>query len=288
MNRAVSILVTGADSQLGKTLQALQPGGFEIDYTDRQDLDITDEQQVLKVFARKHYDFCFNFAAYTDVNAAETDKDNCFAVNTKALENLALASMQNDVVLLHISTDYVFDGKQTLPYSETDTPQPLNYYGKTKLWGEEIIQNKLNKYFIIRTSWLYSAYNRNFVKTILKLGQQQDSLQLVNDQKGTPTNALDLIRFILEIIDNYQKTADFKHFGIYHFSNGGSATWYDFGKEIIELNNIKTSVSATDSQHFVSPAKRPAYSVLSKQKAINTFGINIRHWQEALQDLKIE
>ena len=280
MNKIISVLVTGANSQLGKTLQEyMHLSTFDFHFTDIEILDITKKESVNKVFEQKNYDFCFNFAAYTNVNLAEKEQEKCYAVNVQAVENLAKACQKYHTTLVHISTDFVFDGAQTIPYKETDVANPLNYYGKSKLLSEQVIRKYLDRYYIIRTSWLYSHYNNNFVKTISRLAQTKNELKIVADQVGTPTYAVDLIDFVLKLT-----TKENANFGLYHYSNSGSASWFDFGKEIVDNLAIEKDVFAIDSNQFKTPATRPKYSVLSKEKAVNNFDIQPRTWQKALAE----
>jgi dTDP-4-dehydrorhamnose reductase len=284
MKHKTKILVTGAGSQLGKTLQEfVRNDNFIFDFHTKETLDITRTSQIDKVFD-KSWDYCLNFAAYTDVNLAESEPDQCFRVNTFAVENLAKACQTHRVTLIHISTDYVFDGTQRSPYSENDKVNPLNIYGKSKWQGEEVIRNTLDKYLIIRTSWLYSFYNRNFVKTILRLADRQDKISLIADQTGTPTYAADLIDFILFVINQMEKNNKHNYYGTYHFSNSGEATWFDFGRRILELSQKPVALQAITSEQFLSPAKRPAYSVLSKNKIKKVFAYKVRHWEDALKE----
>ncbi len=277
------ILVTGADSQLGKTLRELQPAGFEIDFYDKQSLDITNANNIDKILKRKNYDYCFNFAAYTNVEQAEIDTKKCFEINAEAVKKLAELTAQHHTALVHISTDYVFDGQKKTPYTETDIPHPLNQYGKSKLEGEKWAA--LNPiHYIIRTSWLYSSFNRNFVKTVLQLAQNKDTLQLVNDQTGSPTYAPDLIDFILHLVRFVEQPKS----GIYHFSNSGETTWFEFGKEILSLRRKQIALTPVTSVVFQTKAARPAYSVLSYQKIKKVLNYTPRNWREGLKEFLIK
>jgi len=211
-------------------------------------------------------------------------KKACFKVNKKGVKNLAKAARRHRFVLIHISTDYVFDGLKKKPYNEKDKAHPLNVYGASKLAGEKIIRKYLKQYYIIRTSWLYSPYNRNFVKTILKLAQTKNKLNLINDQTGTPTYAKDLIEFILFIIKNNELKNNFISPGIYHFSNKGKATWYDFAREILSYSPLVPDLKPVSSEEFSTEAKRPAYSVLSKKKIKNNLNYKPRRWEKALKE----
>ncbi len=276
------VLVTGAGSQLGKTLRMLNIKGYEFDYQSRYMLDISDAKEVKAFFKQKNYDYCFNFAAYTNVTQAEKEHVKSFRINVNGVANLAKAAKKHDFVLVHISTDYVFDGTKKAPYSEDDATNPINFYGKTKLMGEEIIQQYLDKYFIIRTSWLYSDYNKNFVKTMLQLARQKAKIKVIENQIGVPTYAKDLINFIFTAIKKAEK--DNSLYGLYHFSNKGKASWYDFGKKVLELARIENKIAPIKDVEYKDVACRPAYSVLSKNKAEKNFEIKIRNWEKALED----
>jgi len=284
--RKPRILVTGAESQLGKTMR-MHPEfnqAFDVIYKNKYTLDITDKAKLKSFFKENSFDYCFNFAAYTDVTAAETQKKKCFKVNVKGVANLAKAAKKHNFIPVHISTDYVFDGKKQSPYKENDKTNPLNVYGESKLMGEEIIRQYLSKYVIIRTSWLYSRFNNNFVKTILKLSQSKRKLKLINDQTGTPTYAKDLIDFLFFMIKTIEENPKKNYFGLYHFSNRGKATWYDFGNKILKYAGIDKKIKPIDTARFNSTVKRPAYSVLSKKKIEKVFDYTPRKWQVALKD----
>ncbi len=287
MQQKRRILVTGAESQLGKVLR-MNPDvkeQFEIVYKNRYTLDITDKTAVKNFFKKNQpFDYCLNFAAYTNVNQAEIDKKKCFAVNVKGVANLAKAAKKHDFTLINFSSDYVFDGRKNKPYTENDMPKPLNVYGESKLLGEQIIQQYLKKYVIIRTSWLYSKFNRNFVKTVLSLSQTQRKLKLVNDQIGTPTYADDLVDFLVFLLTTIEQNPKKNYYGMYHFSNKGKASWYDFGLKILEYAGIDKKIKPIDTARFSSSVKRPAYSVLSKNKIEQTFDYKPRKWQHALKD----
>lgn len=274
------ILVTGASGQLGQAIQYIAP-----DYTDcqfifasSQELDITNKEKVNQFFEDNKIDFCINAAAYTAVDKAESENDKAESINVSGPKNLALACKKHQAKLIHISTDFVFDGAAKQPYLETDATSPINVYGKTKRDGENAIIENLTAYFIVRTSWVYSQFANNFMKTMLRLASERDSLSIVDDQVGSPTNAVDLAKATLSIVKS-NSTA----YGIYNFSNEGMASWYDFAKEIFRINNIAIAVNPIPSEAFPTPAIRPKYSVLSKSKIKAVFGIEIKTWQEALQ-----
>ena len=284
MRDKIKILVTGAESQLGKSLRMMPHTDFDVIFKSKYALDITDKKTVKKYFKDNRFDYCLNFAAYTNVNQAEIDKNLCFDINVKGVANLAKAAKKNDFTLVHISTDYVFDGKKYKAYTEEDEPNPLNVYGTSKLMGEDIIRQYLKKYLIVRTSWLYSKFNRNFAKTVLELSKTQKKLKLVNDQIGTPTYAPDLVRFLLFMIQTIDENPKKNYFGTYHFSNKGEATWYNFGQKILSYAGIDKKIKPIDSARFESRVVRPAYSVLSKKKIKQQFDYKPRKWEEALID----
>lgn len=276
----MNVLVTGASGQLGQSIQAIAGEFLEINFyfVNQSQLDISSEIEVIECFQKQKFDFVINCAAFTAVDLAENTPEKAFLINAESVKNLAQACLQHNTVLIHISTDYLFDGKKGSPYFETDSPNPLNIYGKSKLAGEEHIQKIHSKYFIIRTSWLYSEFGNNFLKTILRLAKTQNEITVINDQIGTPTYAGDLARFIvLLILKNNHK------YGIYNYSNQGAISWLDFALAIINLTNNKTTILPTCTSKFVTKAKRPSYSVLSKVKTISTFNLDIPNWEESLK-----
>src|SRR5690606_5979781 len=224
------ILVTGANGQLGRCIKdaATDFPDLEFLFVSKEELDIENANLLKEYFTKNLFDYCINTAAYTNVEKAEGEAEKAFAINAEAVKNLALTCKENDVVLLHISTDYVFDGKKKSTYVETDITNPINVYGASKLKGEQYIQEIGNKFYIFRTSWLYSQYGHNFLKTILKYSQEGKPLTITTEQTGTPTNANDLARMILQVIE--QDKADY---GVYHYSNAGETTWYGFAAEIL-------------------------------------------------------
>ncbi|WP_159801380.1 dTDP-4-dehydrorhamnose reductase [Flavobacterium sp. MK4S-17] len=280
----VKVLVTGADGQLGQAIKSVAGNynSFIIYYAARTEADITNIDQIEKLFEKIKPDYCINTAAYTAVDRAEVEADKAYAVNAVGAGNIAAICKKHNTVLLHISTDFVFDGLNTTPYKEMDVPNPLNVYGKTKLDGEIKIAAEMRNYYIIRTSWLYSDFGNNFMKTMLRLAHEKNEINVVNDQTGTPTNAIDLAFVLLHII-----THDNSKFGIYNFSNEGKASWYDFAKKIFEINEINIALHPIPASSYPTPAKRPAYSVLDKNKIINNFGIKINDWAQSLKPIKI-
>ncbi|KGO89064.1 dTDP-4-dehydrorhamnose reductase [Flavobacterium suncheonense] len=274
------VLVTGAGGQLGQALRYLAPQHpeFSFVFCTSSELDITDKTQCERVFDRYQPEYCINTAAYTAVDKAEIEPEKAKAINVTGAQNLAEVCQRHHTVLLHLSTDFIFDGSKTAPYTETDVPHPSGVYGQTKLDGEKALQSIWEKHFIIRTSWVYSQFGHNFMKTMLRLASERDSLSVVNDQIGTPTHAVDLAAALLTIISS-KKDA----FGIYNFSNEGQCSWYDFAQEIFRINNVAFPVHPIPTAAYPTPAKRPAYSVLDKSKIKNTFGLVIKKWEEALQ-----
>lgn len=279
------VLVTGSGGQLGQSLQFVAKNHPEIDFVfcDSKKLDITDKLNVDAVFNETQPDFCINAAAYTAVDKAESDAEKTNLINVVGCENLASICKKLDVVLIHVSTDFVFDGSKKSAYSELDIPNPTGIYGQTKLDGEQAIEKIWYKHLIIRTSWVYSPFGNNFLKTMLRLASERASLSVVNDQIGTPTNAIDLAAAILKII----ATLDTKKtsFGIYNFSNEGQCSWFDFAKKIFEMHNISIDLKAIPTSEFPTPAKRPKFSVLDKAKIKANFDIKIKSWEESLSQL---
>ena len=278
------VLVTGANGQLGQSLQFIAPNYDEIDFVfcSSADLDISNLENCETVFSKTKPHYCINAAAYTVVDKAESEPEKAHLINVIGAQNLAQVCKTHNTVLLHISTDFVFDGNASKPYTEEDIPNPTGVYGQTKLDGEKAIQATFENHYIIRTSWVYSQYGNNFMKTMLRLASERDSISVVNDQIGTPTNAVDLAEVLIKIIltDNRQPTTD--NFGIYNFSNEGQCSWYDFAKKIFEINSIKIDLKPIPTSSFPTPAKRPKFSVLDKTKIKNTFGIRIQKWEELI------
>ncbi|CEN34817.1 Spore coat polysaccharide biosynthesis protein spsK [Capnocytophaga cynodegmi] len=278
-----NILVTGANGQLGSEIQNIQGKTKNYFFTDASDLDITDRQAISDFVKKNNIQIVVNCAAYTNVDKAEDDIQTANLINNIAVGYLAEVCKENNASLIHISTDYVFGGTKNTPYSETDPTEPLGIYGRTKLEGEKAIQNADIDYLIIRTSWLYSlSFGHNFVKTIQRLSSERNELKVVFDQVGTPTNARDLAAFIVHIIekDLYKKRE------VYHFSNEGVCSWFDFATEIVRMSGNDCLVKPCLSSEFPSKVKRPSYSVLDKSKLKNDFNYTISHWKEALKGIK--
>lgn len=279
-----NILVTGANGQLGSEIRNLASNYNNLNFifTDVNNLDITNINDVEIFFASHPIDYIINCAAYTAVDKAETNQEAANLINVIGVKNLVVLSQKYSSKLIHISTDYVFDGTNHKPYVETDATNPTSIYGKTKLESEKIILNSSINAIIIRTSWLYSSFGNNFVKTMIKLGSERKEINVIFDQIGTPTYAFDLGKAILDIIE--QSTQDNNEFlqGIYHFSNHGVCSWYDFAIEIMKTANINCRINPIESKDYPTPAKRPFYSVLNKSKIENTFNISVPYWKDSL------
>lgn len=275
-----TVLVTGANGQLGTCIKQIANSykNTQFIYTNTSNLDITNKTEVFSFFKNNNIDYCINCAAYTAVDKAEEEVDKATEINVIGVKNLAKACNKNNTTLIHISTDFVFDGNKQTPYKETDTPNPKSIYGLTKLQGEQQIPLATKKYFIIRTSWLYSEFGNNFMKTMLKLGKVKDELRVINDQKGTPTYAKDLAKIILKIIN-----ATNIEFGIYHYSNDSETTWYGFSKKIVTLANIQIKIKPITTAAYKTAAERPKYSVLDTKKLKKALCIEIPIWQKSLK-----
>ena len=275
------VIVLGAAGQLGQAIQSISSNNaIEFNFFDSHQLDITNSEKVNAVFERLKPDFCINAAAYTAVDKAEIEVEKADLVNRIAVKNIISACLKQDTTLLHISTDFVFDGEKNTPYTETDQTNPQGIYGVTKRNGEIEIAQSMTKFFIVRTSWLYSDFGSNFKKTILKLAKERENLNVVNDQIGSPTHALDLAAALVKIIQS--RTINY---GIYHYCNEGSTSWYGFAKKILELNHIFIELNGIPTSDYPTLAKRPKYSVLDTSKIKNEFNIKIKSWQNALQEI---
>lgn len=276
----ISVLVTGKDSQLSQCIADCEKDYPELEFTykNSKDLDITDIKSVKKTLQKNEFDYCINCAAYTAVDRAETETETASKVNTIGVKNLANICKENNTVLIHISTDFVFDGEKKAPYLETDKPNPINVYGATKLEGEIEIARVFENYFIIRTSWLYSEYNSNFLKTILRLANNRKEIDVVDNQTGSPTYATDLASFIIHIISSKSK-----NYGVYNYSNSGETTWYNFASEIALLWNLELKINPINSKDYKTEATRPNYSVLNTTKLQTNFNLKISSWNDSLQ-----
>ncbi|WP_034920315.1 dTDP-4-dehydrorhamnose reductase [Gillisia sp. CAL575] len=277
-----TVLVTGASGQLGKCIQKLAAKENAIDwlFMDSSEIDITSICDLSMCFGSKQIDYCINCAAYTNVEKAESDKERAFEINAEAVKNLAEICRKHKTVLIHISTDYVFDGTSTNHYKEDDKTNPINVYGASKLKGEQYIQSTIGYHFIFRTSWLYSEFGHNFYKTILKKAAEKANLNITTAQKGTPTNANHLAELLVQIIEDENK-----NYGLYHYSNAGETTWHGFAKEILKLSNKYDEVILNEDNSYKTIAERPEYSVLDKTKLKANFRVDIASWQVAVLEL---
>ena len=276
----MNVLVTGSNGQLASCIKDLakQYDGLNFIYTDYKELDICDLNQVNTFFkSNKKIDYCINCAAYTAVDKAESDVEKAFEINANGAKNLAIACREFDAILIQISTDFVFDGEKKEPYTETDVAKPISVYGASKLQGEIEIKQTLETYFILRTSWLYSEHGTNFMKTMLRLAETRDEISVVSDQIGTPTYAGDLADVILKIISSKNT-----NFGLYHYSNEGVASWCEFAKAIFEASNIEIKLNAIKTEAYPTPAKRPFFSVMDKEKIKSVLEIVTLNWQDGL------
>lgn len=280
------ILVTGANGQLGKELKELTPSFSQFDFIflSREDLPIHNFELVRNSFKAYHPQYLINCAAYTAVDRAEQEKDKAFQVNGEAAGVLAAVCKEHQTKFIHISTDYIFDGKATTPYKEEFAPHPANAYGASKLEGEKQVLQLNPHSIIIRTSWVYSEFGKNFVKTMMKLLCEKEELNVVNDQVGSPTYAADLAEAIIQIINHLQvhDSPLTTHSGIYHFSNKGVISWYDFAVAIKEMIGSNCKLNPIHTSQYPTPAKRPMYSVLDNTKIQQTFGIQQKDWKESL------
>jgi len=277
-----SILVTGVNGQLGSEIRVLSSHypHYTFTFTDRTTLDLSNLCRMEDFFENKKFDAIINCAAYTAVDKAESESELADTINHRFVSMLAKIAKRHSITLIHISTDYVFDGKNYRPYVESDSTQPQGAYGRTKHDGEKAILSVApSNTIIIRTSWVYSTFGNNFVKTMLRLGRERDSLGVIFDQIGTPTYARDLAQAILEILPKINN----ENPEIYHYSNEGCASWYDFSQAIFELSGIKCQVNPITTDQYPTPASRPHYSLLNKSKIKNDFSIPIPYWRDSLK-----
>ncbi len=277
----MKILVTGCNGQLGNELRLILDKEFpgSVLYTDVQELDLTDAKAVNAYVVNNEVTHIVNCAAYTAVDRAEEEKMQCAKINTDAVKNIAIAADSNGAKVIHISTDYVFDGTNHRPYRESDKVNPISQYGTTKRKGETALLALAPEALIIRTAWLYSTFGNNFVKTMLRLADSQPEIKVVSDQVGTPTYARDLAAAIAKILHSHQWVP-----GIFHFTDEGAASWYDFAKAIFRIAGINVKVTPIPTEDFPTPANRPAYSILDKTRIKATYGVAIPHWEESLRD----
>lgn len=276
------ILVVGGNGQLGQCIRKIA-GDFsdlyEFDFTDSGTLDITDDSAVHSYFYHERPTFCINASAYTAVDLAETDSEKAFAVNAYGVANLAEACADHNTVLIHVSTDYVFDGDTSIPYSEDDFTNPLGVYGASKRKGEELALEINPKTVVLRTSWLYSEFNKNFVKTMLNLFSTKEELNIVADQYGQPTNANDLAEAIMKVVEKENRP-----YGIFHFSNFPETTWYHFAEKIAEFSGSGIRLNPITTDQYPTPARRPARSTMSLDKISEYYNIEPKHWEHSLAE----
>lgn len=255
------VLVTGAMGQLGLSLRDIQKDfqNLELDFTNKDQIDITQSIQVKKAFETGNFDYCINCAAFTNVEQAEKSPEKAFKVNAEAVKNLALVCKQYSAALIHISTDYVFDGVKGVPYTIDDRPNPINQYGKSKWEGEKYVQEIMEEYYIVRTSWLYhKKYGKNFYRTILEKAKRGEELRITDEQVGCPTNAANLANYVLKLVSNKNQ-----HYGIYHFTDGKAMSWYGFALNILAENGLKNTTNIVKDNNYRSFARRPKISVLN-------------------------
>lgn len=284
-----TLLVTGANGQVGSELQDLAPyfNHFTFIFTTREQLDIADTTAVLAFAKENPFDYCINCAAYTAVDKAESEQDMAKKINVQGAENLAKACTMLDATLIHLSTDYVYhNDEQNVPFKEEDKTSPQSVYGTTKLAGDNIVLAQHQSSMIIRTSWVYSSHGNNFVKTMLRLGEKLDVLKVIYDQIGSPTYAKDLAKTILDLIQGVEQGSLEKQSlsGIFHYSNEGVLSWYDFAKAIFDLNKIDCKVLPIESKDYPTAAQRPHFSLLNKAKIKETFDLEIPYWRDSLKD----
>jgi dTDP-4-dehydrorhamnose reductase len=275
----IKALVTGGNGQLAQCLKNVVKNNDElhVDFQDLPYLDINDKQQLESYFLKNEFDYCINCAAYTAVDLAEEQSDLAYAVNAEGPKYLAEVCQKHQVTLIHISTDFVFDGQKRIPYLETDAPNPLSVYGASKLQGERSIQETTEAYFIIRTSWLYSEYGKNFMKTMLSLSETLNEISVVSDQIGSPTYAGDLAEVLIQIV-----LSSSTNYGVYHYSNSGTISWYDFAVEIFKQFGKTIEVKPIKTKDYPTAAKRPKFSALNTIKIENNFDCTIKDWQRSL------
>ena len=276
------ILIIGGNGQLGNCFRKLAPeyeDRFEFDFTDSQTLNIIDRDQVSDYFYDFKPDYCINASAYTAVDLAETESEKAFAVNAEGVGNLAEACAENKTIFIHISTDYVFDGETNISYSEDDFTNPQGVYGASKEKGEDLAMELQPKTIILRTSWLYSEFNKNFVKSMLHLFEVKEELGIVDDQFGQPTNANDLAQAVMNIVEKETKT-----YGIFHFSNYPETTWFNFAQKIADFSGSKIKLNPIKTSEFPTAAKRPKRSTMSLDKIEEVYKIEPKYWQNSLEE----
>ena len=283
------ILVTGSNGQLGQSILKFSEQLTDVQFLfhDVDTLDLTRYDEVTKFFKENRPGVVVNCAAYTAVDKAESDRENAFRINAEVPAFLAKTCAQYQSKLIHISTDYVFNGQTWIPYRETDTPNPQSVYGESKLAGEQKVLQYAQS-TIIRTAWLYSSLGSNFMKTILRIGKENDEIRVVADQTGSPTSASDLAKAVLAIIQQTLDNESSYHPGIFHFTNEGICSWYDFASEIIRITRLNCHVIPIETKDYPLPARRPFYSVLNKTKIKELYHLNIPNWRDSLQEVLSE
>ena len=287
----MKILITGKNGQLGKSINKIIDEKSNVNlfnndfiFTGREELDLENIESIKSFFRVNEFDIIINCAAYTKVDEAEKNKKQANLINHLAVKELAKIAYHKNVKLIHISTDFVFNGLKKKPYTENDAKSPLNIYGETKLAGElAIISTMPFNSIIIRTGWVYSEFGNNFVKTILNLATKSNTLDIVSDQIGTPTYAYDLAHSILHIVSSENFLQNEKPTAIFHYSNEGESSWYEFAKEVISISGINCHLNPINTEDYPLPAKRPKYSILSKKKISQEYALNIHHWKDALK-----
>ena len=274
------VLVTGANGQLAQAIESVQKSANDIQFIFKtaSELDISNRDMLLRHFDDYLYDAVLNTAAYTAVDLAESEEEKAYAVNAFGVENLAIGTAKQNIPLLHISTDYVFSGNENRPQKEEDPCDPQNIYGKTKLAGEQLALQANPKTIIVRTAWLYSRFGNNFVKTMLRLFDQKKEINVINDQIGSPTNAIDLAKALIRIIESKQP-----HYGVFHYSNEGECSWYDFAQAIKKATNSSIEIHPIATKDYPTAAKRPAFSLLDKSKIKEVYGLMIPEWEDSLR-----
>jgi dTDP-4-dehydrorhamnose reductase len=275
------LLIIGSSGQLASELRAIGSSfDFEYKFYAKEDINIKSKDDLRVKIGEFKPNFIINCAAYTAVDKAESEKEEAFAINEEAIKNIAEICTESDIHLVHISTDFVFDGRKMNPYQANDAVNPLSVYGESKLKGEEAITNSGCDYTIIRTSWLYSSFGANFVKTMIRLGKEKESLNVVNDQIGSPTYARDLAQFILENILEFPKFSR----ELYHFSNDGAISWYDFAAEIMKIYPLACTINPIPTSEYPTPAMRPKYSVMDKSKIVQHYKTELKQWEISLNE----
>ncbi|WP_147676993.1 dTDP-4-dehydrorhamnose reductase [Algibacter pacificus] len=280
------VLVTGANGQLATCIKDVVSGHSNLTfiYTDYSELDICDLNKLEAYFKQiGDISYCINCAAYTAVDKAEEDQQKAYQINADGAKNLAIVCKNNNSVLIHISTDFVFEGFKNTPYIETDVTKPISVYGDSKLKGEQEIIHVLENYFIFRTSWLYSEHGNNFMKTMLRLAETKKDLSIVGDQIGTPTYAGDLAKVIVSVI-----TTKNNNYGLYHYSNEGAISWFDFAQAIFQLSKVSINLTSISTEEYPTLAARPKYSVLNKNKIKNAFKLEIPNWKDSLKNVLLK